>query len=194
METLTWVLFESPAVLSVVLGLVLFVLLVLWRRGGSPRPLLIGLAASAALLVVQALVVTHRERAGATLDAIAESLERGRTAALETALSNSFDAGRLRGEPLNRARFIEYVQNMVRHVDVVWTQRVDLDLTSDSSDRFVAEAGFLAEIATGEARGAFRSRWSLTFERVAGQWLITGIEPISIEGMPAPTWERISRE
>jgi hypothetical protein len=191
---LTWVLLESPAALGAVLGLVLFVLLVLWRRGGPVRPLLIGVCVSVVLLVIQFAVVTHRERAIAALDAIAADLEKGRSGALAAALAADFAAGELRGDALTRARFVEYVEELLKRIDVVWTQRVDLEMLNSTADGFVVEAGYVAEIATGEARGAFRSRWALTFAKFADGWRIAVIEPVTIEGMPAPTWERIARE
>lgn len=194
MGTLTWILFESPAVLGGLLGLVLFFLLVLWRRGGSARPLLIGAAAAAALMTVQFAVVTHRERAAAILDAIARDFEKGRSATLRTALASDFSAGKLHGEPLTRGRFVEYVEELLKRTDVVWTQRVDLEITSSASDAFAIEAGYLAEIATSDARGAFRSRWALTFTRTPDGWRISSIEPVSVEGLNTPSWERIARE
>ena len=86
MEWVTWLLFESVAALGSVLGLVLFALLVHWRRSGQVRPLLLGLGVAAALLLVQVLVVTRREHAGRILAAIERDIVAARTAALEAAL------------------------------------------------------------------------------------------------------------
>ncbi len=194
MASLTWIVFESVLALGAVLGLALFVLLVRWRRGGSVRPLLIGLGVSTVLLVMQAVVVTHRERASAALTAIADDFEKGRTTALETQLGSEFAAGTLYGEALTRARFLELIRDLLAEIRVVRTQRVDLDVETAASDGFVVEVGYLAEISKGENRGVFRSRWALTFARTAEGWRIVSIEPLSIEGMPTPSWDRIARE
>ncbi|MBK9127248.1 MAG: hypothetical protein IPM13_05565 [Phycisphaerales bacterium] len=194
MDWLTWLLLESPAALGTLLGLTLFVLLVRWRRGGSPRPLVVALAVSVVLLVTQALVVTHRERAAHVLDAIAADIARARTGALAAALDEQFDAGRHRGEPLTRARFVEYVQALLRRINVVWVQRTDLDITGRQPGRFVAEAQYLAEINHDQLSGTFRSRWAVTFARTAHGWQIVQIEPMFIDGVPVASWERIARE
>lgn len=194
MDWLTWLLLESPAALGTLLGLTLFVLLVRWRRGGSPRPLVVALAVSVVLLVTQALVVTHRERAAHVLDAIAADIARARTGALAAALDEQFDAGRHRGEPLTRARFVEYVQALLRRINVVWVQRTDLDITGRQPGRFVAEAQYLAEINYDQLSGTFRSRWAVTFSRTAHGWQIVHIEPMFIDGVPVASWERIARE
>ncbi len=194
MDWLTWLLLESPAALGTILGLTLFVLLVRWRRGGSPRPLLVALVVSVVLLVAQALVVTHREQAGRMLDEIAADLVRTRTRALAAALDEQFDAGRHRGEPLTRARFVEYVQALLRRMSIVWVQRTDLDVTERQPGRFVAEAQYLAEITYDQLSGTFRSRWAVTFARTAHGWRIVHIEPMFIDGVPVASWERIARE
>ncbi len=194
MDWLTWLLLESPAALGTLLGLTLFVLLVRWRRGGSPRPLVVALAVSVVLLVTQALVVTHRERAAHVLDAIAADIVRARTGALAAALDEQFDAGRHRGEPLTRARFVEDVQALLRRISVVWVQRTDLDITGRQPGRFVAEAQYLAEINYDQLSGTFRSRWAVTFARTAHGWQIVQIEPMFIDGVPVASWERIARE
>ena len=40
MSWITWIILESKVALAIPLGTALFVLLVHWRRGGRPRPLL----------------------------------------------------------------------------------------------------------------------------------------------------------
>lgn len=194
MSALSWFFFESLPALGAVLGLALFALLVYWRRGGSARPLLVGLGVAVVLLIVQAAVVTPRERAGRMLDAIAKDLEHARTDALAAALAPSFDAGRFAGDPLTRARFVDYVKELFARIQVNWTQRTALEVTSSASGRFVVEAAYLAEIQISEGRGTFRSRWQLTFANLPEGWRITAIEPVSIDGIPSATWDRIARE
>jgi hypothetical protein len=184
MNWVTWFLFESVAALGAVLGIVLFVLLVHWRRSGRPWPLLIGLGVAAVLLVVQALVVTQREWAARMLDPIEKDLVASRTAALAATLAPDFETGGLDGD-----RFVAFVRRELQSTKMRWLDRWGLQLQESAADRFVVTTNYSADVTTGGYSGSIPSTWSITFVRTAAGWKIACIRPLHIAGVDTPTWE-----
>ncbi|MBW7905971.1 MAG: hypothetical protein LC135_10705 [Phycisphaerae bacterium] len=188
MDLARYVLLESPLVLGIVLVLINFALLVAWRRGGSPRPLLSSLGASAILLVVQALVVTQRERAGLVLAAIERDLVVGRLGALDAALAADFET-----QGVGRAEFLAMAAEALRHVRVTWLRRTELALAPADGEGFAVEAAYIADLDARDYRGTLRSRWRIAFARREGRWRITTIEPLRIDGVTDNDWKRLMR-
>ena len=183
MDRVVWLFFESLPALAAVLVTALFVLLVYWRRSGHVRPLLIGLAVALVLLIVQALVVTKRERAGRILDAIVADLIKSRTGALAAALAPDFrSAGR------NRDEFIAYVAERLQTTQVRWADRTRLVIEAPESDRFVARANYVAQATSGGFAVTLPSEWTFTFVRTPQGWKIHDIECVRIEGLSESEW------
>ncbi len=183
MDTVVWVLFESAAALAAVLGAVLFVLLVYWRRTGRVRPLLVGLAAAVVLFVIQAVVVTRREHVGRIMDAIQRDLVADRIDALAAALAPEFEAGRM-----DRDTFLEYAQRQLKRVNVRTLDRTGLRIEESEGERVVATVSYLASIVMPDYAGDMLSRWSLTFIRTSTGWQIVDIQPLHVGGVDHPTW------
>lgn len=192
MGWLLWLLFESFAALAAACAIACFIALVGWRRGGRPRNLLAVMAISAVLMLANLAVTTHRERAAALLDAIARDVIAGRTAALERALAADFDAGALRGQPLDRAAFLELVRRLLVDVDIIAARRTELVVESSTADKVAVAAAYLSEASFAEFRGSFRSRWRLTLSAGPGGWRIARIEPLFVDGLPTASWDAIS--
>jgi hypothetical protein len=188
MGWLTWFLFESVAALGAVLGVVLFVLLVYWRRTQRSRPLLVGLGVALALFVIQAVMMTQREHAVRILEPIEKELVASRVDALAAALAPEFDA-----EELDRDGFLAYVRRQLELVKVRWLDRWALKLTEADSDRFVATATYVADISGYSYVGGVESVWTLTFVRTPDGWKIAAIRPLNIGGLENPTWGSIDR-
>ncbi len=184
MAWVVWVLFESRAALAALLGVVLFVLLVHWRRSGRPRPLLLGLAAAVLLLVVQALVVTKREHARRILSAIEQDIVASRTTALAAALAPDFDF------PEGRAGFLELVDHELARIDVRYLERWWLRVERDEGERFTVVVEYSADIA-GVYAGTFQSGWELTFVNTADGWRVQQIRPRHLAGMGNVNWSSI---
>jgi hypothetical protein len=179
MNWLTWIVFESPAALGVVLVVPLFGLLVLWRRGGQARPVLIGLALAAALFVAQAVVVTNREHAGRVLADIEKELLASRTTALAAALAPDFRFDQLDGD-----EFLAFVRQGLGSVRIHWVERVRLEVQEAAADRFVVRADYLAEVNTNGVTHVPRSAWTLTFIRAGDRWLVAELRCLHIDGLP----------
>ncbi len=183
MDWVIWLLFESTAALGGLLGVVLFVLLVYWRRGGRPQPLLIGAAVAVALLAVQSLVVTKREHAARILNAIQVDIIRARTDALAAALAPDFDA-----DGLDRDEFIEMIQREMRRLEIHWVERTSLRVEDGGAGSFGATATYLAEVTLDQITSTTRSRWLFSFVRTPDGWKIVRFRPENIDGVPGPSW------
>jgi hypothetical protein len=188
MNWLTWVLFESLAALGAVLGVALFALLVLWRRSGNVRPLLIGLGIAVVLLGMQALVVTKREHAGRVLTAIEHDLRVSKTDALAAALAPEFES-----QGMGRDEFLAYVRRQLAKVRVHWLERWELSVSDATADRFGASVTYLAEISGEGLAGTPRSNWYFTFVRTPAGWKIAALECRQIDGHRDVSWRDLNR-
>jgi hypothetical protein len=180
-----WILFESVAALGAVLGVVLFALLVYWRRSGRAMPLLIGLAAAVLLFTTQALVVTARERIAVLLTDIEKDIVRSRTSALAAALAPDFETA-----GMDRDTFLAYVRRQMDKVAVRSVERQSLRV-EHSDDRLVVTADYLADVTVQGYARELPTRWSLTFVRTADGWRIVNIRPLYVAGIGNPTWGEI---
>jgi hypothetical protein len=189
MTWLTWILFESLPALGAALGVALFVLLVLWRRGGSSRPLLIGLAVAAILLLVQTVVVTQREHAIRVLDVIERDVLEARTAGIVAQLAPSFEWQPLRPDE----SFAAFAERQFDRVRIQWIDRWLVRVVASQADRFTARVSYTAGVATGGYSGPLQSAWDFTFVRTADGWKIQRIEPRELAGRANPEWSAIQR-
>lgn len=186
MDWLVWVLLESRAALGALLGVVLFGLLVHWRRSGRPRALVIGLAAAAALLVAQALVVTKREHAARILTVIERDIIASRTADLADTLSDDFDF------PGGRADFLEFVDLQLARVDVRYLERWGLRVVHNGGAQFTAAVEYTADVG-GVYAGSFFSGWELTFIRTPAGWRVLRVRPRHLAGLHDVDWPSLRR-
>lgn len=183
-----WLLFESLPALGAILGVTLFVLLVLWRRSGNARPLLIGLGVAVVLLSAQALVVTKREHAGRVLAGIERDIRGSKMDALAAALAPEFDS-----QGMGRDEFLSYVRRQMAKVRVHWLERWQLSVSNAETDRFEAMVTYLTEIS-GEGMAATpRSNWSFTFVRTPAGWKIATLECRQIDALRGVSWRDLDR-
>jgi hypothetical protein len=188
MDSLIWFFFESTLALAGVLVVLLFVLLVHWRRGGRPRPLLIGLSVAILLLIVQALVVTRREHADRILRRIETDVVASRTDAIAAALSARFHVA----EPdMDQAGFLERVRRAMRRVDVRTLTQHGLKIQADESDTFEVSVTYWADVSTPEYGGLAHSRWRIVFIREQGNWRILTVEPTELNRLPVAGWSGV---
>lgn len=188
MEWLSWFFLESPAALGLALFLVLFVLLAYWRRGGSARPLVIGLLAGGALLLVQAVVTTPRERIAAVLAPMEAGLTAGQAGPLVALLAPDFAAGEM-----DRVAFRDYVEQALQRMRISWLERGRVEILAAGLDRIEAQISYRGQAVMEQGGGLLVSRWRFEFERREGDWLIRAIEPLQLNGVPTTAWSAIQR-
>ncbi len=183
MDWLVYIFIESTLTLGVLLALVCFCLLVYWRREGRPRPLLIGLAVSALLLIVQTAVTTQREHAWRILARIERDVLAGETDRLAASLSDDFSAARY-----DKPRFIELVDGRYDVVSVIWLRRLSCTIVESTADSFTAEVGYLGEVRASEYMTAIDSKWRIKFIRRERDWKIQTVKPLS----PFTSWDQVA--
>lgn len=193
MDWVQWFLFESPAALGAVLGIVLFVLLVRWRRRGDARPLVIALALAAALLLTQGLVVTRREHADRILRRIERDIVAGRVNALEGALARDFDAGGFQDRRLDRDTFLALVQQFLGATRVRWLRRVDSQLRDTPAEGFTVSVAYFAETISAGTGFAARTGWRLAFRHTDAGWQIVEIQCEYLDTIVRPSWDDLAR-
>lgn len=188
MQGVQWFLFDSALALSLTAFAGLFVLFVLWRRGGSPRPLLIGLVVTAVLLVVEALVVTPREHADRVLAPLENDLLAGRLDVLPDLLADDFQAGDSSDGLFDRGEFVAAARKTLRGMEMRWLTRSNLEVQSHSPARIIARAVYLCNLRTNAFAGTVKSAWRIEFVRVGDAWKIGRIDPPEIDGYQMPHW------
>jgi hypothetical protein len=188
MDWLAWIFLESLPALAALLFTANFILLVYWRRTGRPRPLLVGLAASAALLAVQTVVVTRREHALRILAGIQQDVMTTRTTNLADALAPNFQAGHM-----DRNEFLDFVTRCYDRVDVAAVRRVSLTFLDSQPEHFTIKVAYMADVRASFGGGWWRSTWEIAFQQTPQGWRINGITPIHIDGIPNVTWQRLGR-
>ncbi len=189
-DFLVRLLFESTLMLGGCLAVMLFVLLVHWRRSSKPRLLLIGLALSVVLLLVQALVVTRREHADRIMKWIETDMVASRTDAIAAALSDRF---RIADPEMDGDRFLELVRGYMAWVDVRSLTRRKLEIETSEADTFQAHLSYWGEISARNYVGPVQSRWRIVFVRDTDGWRILSIEPTMLQRMPVSGWSDLSR-
>ncbi len=190
MDWLRWFFLESVPALVGVLGVVLFVLLVYWRRGASPRPLLVGLLAGAAMLILQAVVVTPREHADAIMNRIEADVRASRVDAIRDALSPAFQ---IESPHWGREEFLDVVRGYMRRVDVRTLTRRLFELSERKTDGFRLTVSYLADIRARDFSGAVLTRWRIDFERREDGWRIRRIVPLEINHQIIRGWRGLRR-
>jgi hypothetical protein len=174
------ILLESPLKL-VILELAGILVLIWWvRRSVRPAGRWLGgyLALCAALLAVQALVVTDAEKIRRITREIAEAVEFGRINVIRAHLADDFAAG-----GYDRDGFMDLVYRRLEtyRVEGVWVGGAELQIGPDD-----ARIDFTARARVGtEETGLqpYMERWRLGFRRDGKTWLVTGVEDLGMPGL-----------
>jgi hypothetical protein len=177
------VLFEQPLYLIPILVAVQFVLIRVWARRRTvrtARAVWIGLTVAVLLLVMQALVVTHRERVILICRAMAAAVEDGDVSAIASHVAERFAA-----EGYDQTAFVSRLTDTLT--------RVHVEDAKLSAFAVTVEGGRTARaVFTASARLIFpesttyrsASRWEVHFERIAGAWRMVSVKPISTPTFP----------
>jgi hypothetical protein len=183
-------LFESTLLLGGCLAVILFVLLVHWRRTLRPRPLQIGLAVAVVLLVVQAAVVTRWEHADRIMKRIEAGVRVSRPGAIAATLSARFH---VEETGWDREAFIEIVRSYMSWIDVHALSRRTLEITAHEPEAFSVYVSYLADASAGGFRQAGLSRWLIRFTRETDGWRIISIEPTQVDRTSVRGWRGLPR-
>ena len=190
MDFLARLLFESTLLLGGCLAVILFVLLVHWRRTLKPRPLLIGLAIAALLLIVQAAVVTRWEHADRIMKQIEAAVLASQPEPIAMTLSSRF---RIADMDWDDEEFLDRVRRYMQAVDVRTLRRRALEIEKNETDRFQTYVSYLADVGTRQVNGLVLSRWRIVFVEEDRAWRIISIEPTQLDRTTVSGWQGLPR-
>jgi len=185
---ITWLFYESTPALAGLLFVVLFVLLVYWRRTLRRGPFQIGAIVAIALLIVQALVVTKPERAGRIMKRVEAAVLSSNSAALADELSERF---LISETGWRRAEFMEVVRRYLSWMDVYGLRRRKLEIVEVEPERFQIYVSYLVDARTKDFAWKGLSRWLITFALDDDDWRIVEIEPNDMGQFPVRGWRAL---
>lgn len=188
MDAIKWILFESPIGLGVVGGAALFALLVYWRRSLKPRPLLIGVAVTIVLFIVQGVVVTLRERVFEIMRPVERGIMDSDVDPVGRALAASFAAG-----GRDRSAFLDYVDAQFPRVAVHMVRLGQVWIEESSENRFVATLAYAADVTVGDYTGRLPTVWEITYIKDGEVWKIERIEPKKVGLMDMADWRQFEQ-
>jgi hypothetical protein len=189
-DFLVRLLFESTLMLGGCLAVILFVLLVYWRRTLKPRPLLIALALTVILLIVQAAVVTRWEHADRILQRIEAGVLASQPEAIAAALSGRFHIAETNWDD---EEFLDRVRRYMQAVDVRTLTRRALEIEESNADRFQIYVSYWADISTRDFAGGLLSRWRIVFVVEEHGWRIISIEPTELGRVTIGGWRGLPK-
>ena len=172
------------------LAVILFVLLVHWRRTLKPRPLQIGLAIAVVLLIVQAAVVTRWEHADRIMQRIEAAVLASQPEPIEATLSEHFHIAETGWD---RADFIRIVRSYMSWVDVHSLSRRKLEVTRNEPESFQIYISYFADASTSDYRHVGLSRWLIQFAHEADGWRIISIEPTQLDRTTVRGWRGLPK-
>lgn len=185
-------LFENPATLSVLLILLEGGVVGLWFRRRSLRSsrlALAGLVAIPALVSVNLLYVTPRERIVALCEDLRRQVQDGNTAGIGEHLSDAFFAA-----GYSRAAFLARVGDRLKRVRVDEAQLRGIEVRWTHPDEAEATINAWCRVRSGEGLAwRFPSRWKLTWRRRGDTWLVTGLQAVPIPLSPVRSLDDVLR-
>lgn len=188
MSWITWVLFESALAWGIVWGLVCFVLLVYWRRGGPRWPFLAALGVLALGFLLQMAVTTPREHAIDILTRIEADILAREVDDLGDVLAPGFEIP-LGGRTLDKDAFLVFARERMEVIRVAWLRRTLTRMIARDGARFTVEVFYNGHAQTDDYGSVpFTSGWHVTFERIGEDWRIVEIDPRS----PFRRWQDIA--
>lgn len=163
------------------------VLLWSWRRTRlAARAVMVGFALFPALVLLNALIITPRERIIHLCRDLANMVDDGDVAAIDSCLAETFRAGKA-----DRSRFLDRLRSRLTDYRVDDPRLRDFEVTFPQPDRAVAVFGARCRVRSSAKRIAadaflerLRSRWRLTFRRTAERWLVIGVEALPVPFSP----------
>lgn len=183
MEFLKNLFFESPVKLGIFSFLLFAIVLFARQRMQSPawrgRILPLTLFLILSLFVVQAWVVTERERILDRLDKFVGAIEMPNRTILASLIASGYDA-----EGLDKNGFLDALDNWLKRIDVYdsFYRRRDVDIHGDLANMTLgAGATVIRNGGTGESHWGV---WEFDWVKENGEWRIRAIRIEMIDGMP----------
>ena len=177
------ILFESPLLLLLCWVPVQVVLLVAWSRTRTPasaKRFWIALVGLPALLLLQGVIRTDRERVIDRCRALAEFVTEGDVPSIKQSLSPDFLAGRW-----DRDSFVDRVAAVLKRNRIERVSLHAFEVSVSRGQTAIAAFTASANVVTSSAlSGRVSARFRLTFIKKGDDWLIESIEVVPIPTSP----------
>ncbi|MCP4248972.1 MAG: nuclear transport factor 2 family protein [bacterium] len=168
------------------LAVALFLLLVYWARRrtqAARRILAVGFAVAALLVVVQALVVTDRERLVQVSRDLADACRRADLEAFAAYVSPGFQSDPGAGT-WDREALVGNLERILHRYQIEELSLRSFEFDLDESPAVVRFAATCRIITTEQIIGHIFSRWELHFEPGPQGWRVVNIRPIPTPMFP----------
>ena len=183
--------FESPALLVPVLVVLELVLIRRWlarRTQRSKRAAQIGLLLVVVLPIVQALVVTQRERIEGDCRAMVRAVQAGNVPGVAAHVSRDFREG-----DIDRESFLRRVKDTLTTYKVEHARVLGLEITVHGDEADVVLRVVCTVVTRDELLPNTLSAWSLRFRRTDGTWWMVGARPRPTAQFPFDRLEQVMR-
>ncbi len=185
------VLFESPLLLVLCWAPVQVVLLVAWSRTRTPasaKRFWIALVVLPAILVLQGVVHTDRERIIDRCRSLAEFVTEGDIPSIQQSLSPDFHAGQW-----NRDSIVDRARSVLKRNRIERPSLRGFDVSLPSDKTAIAEFTASASVvASNNLSGRVSARFRLMFIKQCDDWLIESIEIVPIPTSPIRSLDDIT--
>lgn len=182
MDAIRWFLLESVIAQAIAFGLISFITLVIWRRGGPSRPFLVSISLWAVAFLLQTLITTPGEAARAVMADVEQAVVRADVDTIARHLSAVFETSppTAGAAAMDRAAFLSFVRTQLDRVDPHWVRRTRFKLVEAADDRSVCEFSYMSDVSSRDFQFTVPSRWRIAFAKEASRWRIVSIEPLEI--------------
>jgi hypothetical protein len=164
-----------------VLAVIQLVLIAVWSRRRTPRArraVWIGFVVFPLLVLVQALVVTNRERLIGICHDLARACRDGDPAAFGRHVSDTFAAeARGGGERWDKAALLDWLERQLTTYRIEEPRLRQFEVEPDGDRAVVRFAATCRVISSEQIINRYPSAWELHFHRIGGQWLLEDARP-----------------
>jgi len=173
--------FERPILLIPVLAAVQLVLVAVWSRRRTVRArkaVWIGFVLFPLLIVMQALVVTDRERLIAACHELAYAYRDGDLIAMRRLVSETFESDPRRGqEPWSKDDLLDWLEHELTVYRVEEPRLRQFQTEVNGDEAVVRFAASCRVVSPDQLINRVVSNWELEFGRRDGQWLLENVRP-----------------
>jgi hypothetical protein len=142
------------------------------------------------LILLQALVVTDRERLVSICQAVARAVQHGDVAGVAEYVSPQFTNEDSRGgRSIDKALLIETLEQLLSRYDVEEPRLRQFEVEVDGAEAVVCFSASCRIITPDQIIAPMGSAWELTFARSEGRWRVIDIRP---RPTPLFPYERLS--
>jgi len=143
--------------------------------------MLLALILSSAMLLMQALIVTDRERVARVCSQLAAAVERADAAAFAEQVSERVSVRRARGDALDKDALMERFQRLREEYHVEEVRLRDMEIRVEGRSVVVELRATCRVVARSERYPSVTSRWRMRFDREGNEWRLTEVEHGRVE-------------